>query len=116
MKSKVFDIPQEFIKKSIDIGIKISKARLNGEGTKFISDYSPYDNDLINIYFVGQSLFLDTRDKIGDIDSITLSWDNECFGYSSGGIRRLLPISTLRKLQELMDLNNINYEPKEILA
>ena len=115
MTSKVFDIPHEFIENSIDIGIKISEARNLGE-TKHIGDYSPYGNDLTNIYFAGQGLCLDVKNAIGDRDVITLSWNSECFGYFSGGLRRLLPLSTLRKLQKLMDLNQINYEPKKILA
>lgn len=52
----------------------------------------------------------------GTRDVITLSWDSECFGYFSGGPRRLLSLKALRKLQELMDLNEINYEPKAMLA
>lgn len=116
MTNKIYDIPLEFIEHSIEIGIKISEARDRGE-QKNIDDFSdPYGNDLTSIYFAGQGLCLDIIDAIGSRDVITLSWDSECFGFFSGGSRRLLPLSTLRKLQELMDLNKINYEPKEILA
>ena len=114
--NKVYDIPYEFIENSIDMGIKISEARNQGE-QKSIDDFSgPYGNDLTNIYFAGQGLCLDVKDAIGSRDVITLSWGSECFGFFSGGPRRLLPLSTLRKLQKLMDLNEINYEPKKMLA
>jgi hypothetical protein len=105
----------EFIENSIRIGIKLSEARDRGEN-KNIDDFSTYGNDLKNIYFVGQGLCLDVKDVIGTADVITLSWDNETFGYFSGGLRRLLSIKALKDLQKLMDLNGINYEPKEIFA
>lgn len=111
----VTDINLKFIENSIDIGIKISKAKLDGK-TEYINKYSYFYNDLKNIYFVGQGLCLDVKDAIGTQDVITLSWDSECFGYFSGGPRRLLSLKTLRKLKELMDLNGIKYEPKAILA
>jgi len=110
----VADIPMSFIERSLKIGIKISKASLNNK-TEYINKYSYYHNDLKNIYFAGQTLCLDVEDAIGTRDVLTLSWDSECFGYFSGGPRRLLSLKALRKLQELMDLNGINYEPKEIL-
>ena len=113
--SNIFETPMEFIENSIKIGIKLSEARDRGE-TKHIDDFSPYGNDLRNIYFVGQGLCLDVKDAIGTVDVITLSWDKETFGYFSGGLRRLLSIEALRNLQKLMDLNGINYEPKEIFA
>ncbi len=114
--SNVLDINMGFIENSIDIGIKISEARDRGE-SKWIDDFrEPYGNDLTNIYFVGQGLCLDVKDAIGDRDVITLSWSSECFGYFSGGQRRLLSLPALRKLQRLMDLNKINYQPKGTLA
>lgn len=114
--SNILDINMGFIENSIDIGIKISEARDQGE-SKWIDDFSgPYGNDLTNIYFVGQGLCLDVKDAIGSQEVITLSWEKENFGYFSGGIRRLLSISALRKLQRLMDLNKINYQPKGTLA
>jgi hypothetical protein len=116
MKNKVYDIPYEFIENSIDIGIKISEARDRGE-TKYVNDFSgPWGNDLTNIYFVGQGLCLDVKDAIGSQEVITLSWDRETFGYFSGGLRRLLSLPALRKLQRLMDLNGINYQPKHALS
>lgn len=110
----VTDIPMSFIERSLKIGIEISKARLNSK-TEYINAYSYYHNDLKNIYFAGRTLCLDVKDAIGTLNVITLSWDSECFGYFSGGSRRLLSLKALRRLQELMDLNKINYEPKEIL-
>lgn len=111
MIHQVYDIPMEFIENSIQIGIKLSK----GEA-KTIEELSPYGNDLTNIYFVGQGLCLDVKDAIGSVDVITLSCDKETFGFFSGGPRRLLSLPALRGLQELMDLCEINYEPKEMLA
>ena len=111
----VTDINLKFIENSIDIGIKISKAKLDGK-TEYINKHSYFYNDLTNIYFAGQGLCLDVKDAIGTQDVITLSWDSECFGYFSGGPRRLLSLKALRKLQKLMDLNGINYEPKAMLA
>lgn len=111
----VADINLKFIENSIDIGIKISKAKLDGK-TEYINKYSYFYNDLKNIYFAGQVLCLDIKDDIGTQNIITLSWDSECFGYFSGGPRRLLSLKALRKLQELMYLNEINYEPKKMLA
>lgn len=106
----------EFIENSIDIGIKMSKTRDQGL-SKHVDDFSgPYGNDLTNIYFVGRVLYLDVKDAAGNQDAITLNWDEETFGYFSGGPRRLLSLPALRGLQELMDLNGINYEPKEMLA
>lgn len=114
--NNIVDTNMEFIENSIDIGIKISEARDQGQ-SKHVNDFSgPYGNDLTNIYFVGQGLCLDVKDAAGTQDVITLSWDKETFGYFSGGPRRLLSLSALRKLQRLMDLNGINYEPKEMLA
>lgn len=113
--NSVINIPMEFIENSIEIGIKLSEASSRGE-KKYINDFSSYDNDLTNIYFVGQGLCLDVKDPIGDRDIITLSWDSECFGYFSGGLRRLLSIKALRSLKKLMDLNGINYKHKENLA
>lgn len=113
--NSIMDTPMEFIENSIQMGIKLSEARDRGE-TKHIDDFSgPYGNDLRNIYFVGQGLCLDVKDAIGSTDVITLSWGNESFGYFSGGLRRLLSIKALKSLQKLMDLNEINYEPKESL-
>ena len=110
MTHQVYDIPMEFIENSIQIGIKLA----NGEA-KTIDELSPYGNDLKNLYFVGQGLCLDVKDAIGSADVITLSWDKETFGFFSGGPRRLLSLPALRGLQELMDLCEINYEPKEML-
>ena len=113
--NNITDINMEFIENSIDIGIKLSKARERGE-VKYINDFSePYGNDLTNIYFAGQGLYLDVKDAIGTVDIIKLNWEEESFGYFSGGPRRLLSLKALRKLQVLIDLNGINYEPKEIL-
>jgi hypothetical protein len=114
--NNILDTNMEFIENSIDIGIKISEARDRGE-TKYVNDFSgPWGNDLTNIYFVGQGLCLDVKDAISSLDVITLSWDRETFGYFSGGPRRLLSLPALRKLQRLMDLNGINYEPKPSLS
>lgn len=114
--NNILDTNMEFIENSIDIGIKISEAR-DREETKYVNDFSgPWGNDLTNIYFVGQGLCLDVKDAIGSQEVITLSWDKETFGYFSGGQRRLLSLPALRKLQRLMDLNGINYQPKETLA
>jgi hypothetical protein len=104
----------EFIENSIQIGIQISQARDRGE-TRHIEDFGQFDNDLKNIYFVGQGLCLDVKDLIGTLDVITLSWDRETFGYFSGGPRRLLSLKALRSLRQLMDLNGIQYESKPIL-
>jgi hypothetical protein len=113
--NSILDTNMEFIENSIDIGIKISEARDRGE-TKYVNDFSgPWSNDLTNIYFIGQGLCLDVKDSIGSQDVITMSWDNETFGYFSGGKRRLLSLSALRKLQRLMDLNEISYQPKNII-
>lgn len=112
----ILDTNVEFIENSIDIGIKISEARDRGE-SKRIEDFSgPWGNDLTNIYFVGQGLCLDVKDAIGSQEVITLSWDKETFGYFSGGLRRLLSLPALRKLERLMDLNGINYQHKSTLS
>lgn len=114
--NNIADMNMEFIENSIDIGIKISEARDQGQ-SKYVNDFSgPYGNDLTNIYFVGQGLCLDVKDAAGTRDVIILNWDKETFGYFSGGPRRLLSLPALRGLQELMDLNGINYEAKEMLA
>lgn len=114
--NNILDTNMEFIENSIDIGIKISEARDQGE-TKYLNDFSgPWGNDLTNIYFIGQGLCLDVKDAVGSQEVITLSWDSECFGFFSGGPRRLLSLQALRKLQRLMDLNGINYQPKKNLA
>lgn len=114
MKNKVYDIPMEFIENSIEIGIKFSEAISRGE-KKYVEDFRRYDNDLTNIYFIGRSLCLDVKNPIGDIDTIKLNWDSECFGYINGGPRRLLSIKSLKSFQKLMDICEINYQPKEIL-
>jgi hypothetical protein len=112
--NNILGTPMEFIENSIQIGIQISQARDRGE-TRHIEDFSQFDNDLKNIYFVGQGLCLDVKDPIGTLDVITLSWDRETFGYFSGGPRRLLSLKALRSLRQLMDLNGIQYESKPIL-
>jgi hypothetical protein len=61
--SNIADTNVEFIENSIDIGIKISEARDQGQ-SKHVNDFSgPYGNDLTNIYFVGQGLCLDVKDE-----------------------------------------------------
>ena len=113
--SSILDTNMEFIENSINIGIKISEARDQGESKRIEGFSGPWGNDLTNIYFVGQSLCLAVKDAIGSQEVITLSWDKETFGYFSGGLRRLLSLPALRKLKRLMDLNGINYQPKENL-
>lgn len=81
------------------------RAKQERQGPIVIDLTGPDGNDLTNIYFVGQGLCLDVKDAIGTQDIITLSWEKETFGYFSGGPRRLLSLSALRKLQRLMDLN-----------
>ena len=107
----IIDVPIEFVENSIQIGIKIAKKE-----AKYINQLSPYNNDLRNIYFVGQGLFLDFKDTIGSVDAITVSWDDETFGFFSGGSRRLLSLNALRGLEELMILCGINYDPKPMLS
>ena len=105
------DIPMEFIENSIEIGIKLAEASAKGE-EKYINDFSPYGNDLKNIYFVGAGLVLDTRDEFGQEDVITISHESECFGSFSGGPRRLLSIKAIRNLEKLMQLCKIKHTPK----
>lgn len=68
------------------------------------------DNEKLNaIYFAGQTLFLDTPEN-----SITLSWDKETYGFFKGDTpRQLLNLRNLQLLKELMELNNIKFQPKE---
>ena len=106
-----FDIPMEFIENSINIGIQLAEARQRGE-KKYINDFSPYGNDLKNIYFVGAGLVLDTRDEFGQEDVITISHGEESFGSFSGGPRRLLSIKAIRNLEKLMQLCEVKHTPK----
>ena len=105
------DIPMEFIENSIEIGIKLAEASVKGE-KKYINDFSPYGNDLKNIYFVGAGLVLDTRDEFGQEDVITISHDAESFGSFSGGPRRLLSIKAVRSLEKLMQFCEVKHTPK----
>lgn len=104
---KIFEIEETFIQDSIKLGIDIAKS----DG-KYIEDFKK-DSIVKRIYFVGQGLCLDIEDnESGDPEVITLSWGSESFGFFSGGMRRLLSINSLRLLSELMDICQINYEPK----
>ena len=106
-----FDIPIEFIENSIEIGIKLAEASHNGE-ERYIEDFSPYGNDLKNIYFVGAGLVLDTRDEFSQEDVIIISHDIESFGSFNGGPRRLLSIKAIRSLEKLMQLCEVKHTPK----
>ena len=104
---KIFEIEETFIQDSIKLGIDIAKS----EG-KYIEDFRK-DSMVKRIYFVGQGLCLDIKDdESGDPEVITISWESESFGFFSGGMRRLLSINSLRLLSELMNICEINYEPK----
>ena len=116
---KISEVPHPFIENSINIGIKMSKARENGL-TTYVDEYSQgHDNDLIKLYFAGRTLCLDVENSVGERGMLTANWNTESVNYTGCDgektLSKLLPISTLRKLRELMDLNKIKYEPKPIL-
>jgi hypothetical protein len=95
------DISHEFLTHSIKVTLECAKTgEFNAKG------------DLRKAYFVGATLCLDVEDKINDRDVITICHSSECFGLFSGGIRRLLPIESLKLLEELMKECNINHTPK----
>jgi hypothetical protein len=107
---EIYDTPIEFIENSIQIGVKLAKRE-----ARTIGQLSPYGNDLKKIYFFNQVLCLDVEDAAGHAGVIVLNWNKETFSYSKEGPSRLLSLSALRGLQELMDICGLNYEPKEIL-
>ena len=115
---QISEVPQAFIKNSIDIGIIMSKHRNMGINTYPQEYYLGPDNDLVKLYFAGQTLCLDVDNVVHGRGVILVSYNKESFNYNANGessLSKLMPIATLRSLQELMDLNNINYAPKTIL-
>lgn len=103
MINSVLDIPMEFIEFSLQVCIETVQGK-----RQHFPDYT----DLRRAYFAGRTLCLDTRDKLGNEDVITLSFEEETFGLFSGGFRRLMSIKAVRQLEELNRLCNINHEPK----
>lgn len=68
-----------------------------------------------NVYFAGRTLFFDLKTKDDSVECLTISYTNECFGLFSGGNRKLLSISNLIKLKELMVVCGVTYPKKEII-
>lgn len=101
MDNIALDIPMEFIEYSIKQGIEINKKQR-----------TEYKGDLKNMYFVGASLLLDTRDEFGIENVIVINYNKEVFFDFQEGFKRLLSIKAIRLLDELMNLNNINKETK----
>ena len=102
-EENVFNIPIEFIEKSIEISLKSFE---NG-------GIIPKGTDLKRSYFVGQTFVLDTEDEFGISKVITINFDSEDFGLFDGDTRRrLLTLPALRNLELLMQKVGINYESK----
>lgn len=102
----VGDLSFDFINHTIRQGIKITKGEIN---------FLPEDSDAVRLYFAGRTLFIDVGDDLGNKDAFTLCYADEDIGLFSGGRRRLMPIETLRLMEELMSLCNIKHDKKEWL-
>jgi len=101
---RVSDIPMRFIEHSLEQGIEVAKQE---------RDY--LEGDCKNLYFAGRTLFIDTKDKNGSVDCITLCHADETLGwFSDGTFRRLMSIKACRLMEELMNLCGIKHEPKWI--
>lgn len=101
---EVHDIPIEFIENSIAIGIQISK------NSSLEMSEAASGTDLKRLYFVGQGLCLDTKDEFGTEMVITVNWSDKRYGLFTGGPRLPLSEKAQDLLEELMSLNEINYE------
>lgn len=100
----VFNISKEFLVASIKATLELHRTG---------KPFDP-DSDCRQAYFAGRTLFLDIKDKNGEMDAITICHADEDYGYFSGGTRRLLPIEALRDMESLMREMNIQHEPKEM--
>jgi hypothetical protein len=99
---KTIEISHEFLNHSLKLSLEAFRK-------------GKYDNkisDLKNMYFAGATLCLDIKDEFGNEDVITVCHSDETFGLFSGGIRRLLPIESLKTLETLMKEQNVNHKPK----
>lgn len=102
MKDGIFDLSYPFIERCID-------EALNDNLVKFRKE-----SDLSNMYFVGATLCIDTKDELGTSDILLLSL-NEQTVYSvyehNFVSRRLLPISIIKKMKKLYDECEVKYNP-----
>ena len=105
---QISQVPIQFIEHSIQQGIEA----VNGTRKEL-------EGDLLNIYFVGRSLCLDTENEFGERHVLIVNHSDEefmCFtgddrlnGYT---LRRLLSIKAMKALEKLMMLCEINHTPK----
>lgn len=98
----ILDISQEFINNSLGLSLEAFRK----------GEYKRNSSDLKRMYFVGATLCLDVEDEFGFSDVITICHSDETYGLFSGGIRRLLPIESLKTLELLMKEQDVKHNTK----
>ena len=97
----ITQVPNEFIEYSLEQVLEASKSKRTS-----------YQGDLKNAYFIGASLCLDTKDEFGIENVIIFHYDSEVFFDFVEGFKRLLSIKSIKLLDQIMNINNINKHTK----
>jgi hypothetical protein len=107
----IMDIPESTIQVWLS-----NLERSYKEGVAF-EQYVPSKFKVVNCYFVGATLCLDIQFKSdtrtdAPKEVITINHSEESFGLFSGGLRKLLSLKSLRRMERFAKELGVNIEPK----